>query len=245
MRHRLRLCAFAIGIAASASSGAQSSLGGLLERFGSSTGPSASALASDEIVAGLKEALAQGAENAVSTLGRADGFLGDPAVRIPLPDRLAGVGSTLRTLGQGSYVDAFETSMNRAAEAAVPEASAVLGDAIANLSVDDAKAILDGPDDAATQYFRKVGEAKLTERMLPIVSDATSKAGVTSAFKDLLARAGPAAGMLGGGGLDVDRYVTDKALDGLFTMIAAEERRIRENPMARSTELLQKVFGSR
>ena len=106
--------------------GAQSSLGGLLERFGSGAGPaSTTSLATDEIVAGLKEALAKGAESAVSSLGRADGFLGNQAVRIPLPEKLAGVGSTLRTFGQGSYVDAFEVSMNRAAEAAVRKLSSI------------------------------------------------------------------------------------------------------------------------
>ncbi len=242
---QLRSACLVAVLAWPALAGAQSSLGGLLERFGSSSGStSATSLATDEIVAGLKEALAKGAESAVSSLGRADGFLGNQAVRIPLPDKLAGVGSTLRTFGQGSYVDAFEVSMNRAAEAAVPEAGAILAEAIRKLTVEDARAILDGPDDAATTYFREVGQERLTERMLPIVEDATSSVGATSAYKDLIARAGPAAGLLGDS-LDVDRYVTGKALDGLFAVIAREERRIRENPVARSSDLLKKVFGSR
>jgi hypothetical protein len=242
----LVLLCLTTALALPGSASAQSSKGwrGLLEQLGTSPGASVAdaALSNDEIVGGLKEALAQGAERAVSTLGRSDGFLGNADVRVPLPGRLSGVGSTLRTLGQGRYVDEFEHTMNRAAEAAVPEASAILGDAIRQMTVEDARAILDGPEDAATSYFREVGEERLTTRMLPIVSEATSNAGVTSAYKGLLDRAGPAASLVGAD-LDLDGYVTSKALDGLFFMIAAEEKRIRENPVARSTDLLKKVFG--
>ena len=140
------------------------------------------ALSNDEVIGGLKEALANGAERAVSSLGRSDGFLGNSKVRIPLPESLEPLGKVLSTLGQQRYTDEFVATMNRAAESAVPEAGAILGDAIRQMTVEDAKRILDGPDDAATQYFRKVGEERLTTRLRPIVSDATSRTGVTSSY---------------------------------------------------------------
>ena len=202
------------------------------------------ALAGDEIVAGLKEALARGAERAVEQLGRPDGFLGNGAVKIPLPESLQPVDSVLRTLGQGRYADEFVTTMNRAAERAVPESGPILGDAIRNMTVEEARTILDGPDDAATAYFRRVSEDKLTAALRPVVSDATAQAGVTGAYKQLVQQAGPAASLAGAELGDVDGYVTRETLDGLFTVIAAEEKRIRENPAARSSELLQRVFGA-
>jgi len=214
-----------------------------VESPAASAGASA-ALASDEVVAGLKEALASGAERAVSQLGRPDGFLGNGAVKIPLPDALDPAASALRMLGQGQYADEFVTTMNRAAERAVPESGPILGDAIRAMTVDEAKKILDGPDDAATAYFRRVSEERLTAALRPMVSDATARAGVTGAYKQLVQQAGPAAALAGAEITDLDGYVTRETLDGLFTVIAAEEKRIRENPAARTTELLQKVFGA-
>lgn len=202
------------------------------------------ALSNDEVIGGLKEALASGAESAVAALGRRDGFLGNAAVRIPLPGPIEKLGSMLRAVGQQRYVDEFTQTMNRAAESAVPEAGPILGDAIRQMSVQDARSILAGPDDAATQYFRRVGEQRLTDRLQPIVSEATSRAGVTSAYKQLIERAGPAASLIDTQAMDLDGYVTGKALDGLFLMIAAEEKRIRDNPAARTTDLLRKVFGA-
>ena len=202
------------------------------------------ALAGDEVVAGLKEALARGAEQAVAQLGRPDGFLRNGAVKIPLPESLQPVDSMLRTLGQGRYADEFVTTMNRAAERAVPESGPILGDAIRNMTVDEAKQILDGPDDAATAYFRRVSEERLSAALRPLVSDATAQAGVTGAYKQLMRQAGPAASLAGADLGDIDGYVTRETLDGLFTVIAAEEKRIRENPAARTSELLQRVFGA-
>jgi len=204
----------------------------------------AAALSNDEIIAGLRDALEQGAKTAISTLGREDGFFGNQSVKIPMPDALAKMDSILRGLGQSRYVDEFVLTMNRAAESAIPEASAIVGDAIRNMTVEDANIILNGPDDAATQYFRKVGEKRLVKKIQPIVADATSRTGATKAYKQAVDRAGPAAGLLGDDTLDLDNYVTDRALDGLFLMVAAEEKRIRENPIARSTNLLKKVFGA-
>jgi hypothetical protein len=161
-----------------------------------------------------------------------------------MPDSLGWVEKSLRTLGQDQLADEFVASMNHAAEQAVPEAAAIFSDAIQQMTLDDARAILNGPDDAATAYFRSHTETELTERMLPIVTRTTENTGVTSAYKRMLASAGGMTSLLSGDATDIDGYVTQQALDGLFSMVAIEEKRIRENPMARSSELLQKVFGS-
>ncbi len=203
-----------------------------------------SVLSNSEVASGLKEALANGVEAAINRLGQTDGFLSDELVRIAMPDSLKTIESIARKTGQGHYVDEFITTLNRAAEQAVPEASAILGDSIRDMSVGDAKSILNGSDDAATQYFRKSSEAQLEEKFRPVVERATNSAGVTSAYKSLLGQAG---GMLGGffntDSLDLDRYVTDRAMDGLFKYIAIQEKQIRENPTARTTDLLKKVFS--
>lgn len=205
---------------------------------------SAATLSADEMTRGLKEALAQGTEKAIKNLGASNGFLGNLDVKIPMPQKLQEVEKGLRMMKQDKYADEFIATMNHAAEAAVPEAAPIIGDAIREMSVANAKSILNGPDDAATQYFRKVSEKRLKEKMLPIVTQATEKAGVTAAYKNLTTKAGFMASFLQKEGLDVDQYVTDKAFDGVFKMIAVEEKEIRRNPMTRSTDLLKKVFGS-
>lgn len=211
----------------------------------SAANPAVAAVLSDEeMVRALKEALTKGTQQAIANLGKDGGFLNNLDVRIPLPDELAKVEKLLRKLGQDKYADQFVATMNQAAEKAVPEAATLFADSIAQMSLADAKSILKGPDDAATQYFRKTSEAKLKERFLPIVKSATDQAGVTAAYKKLISKAGPAAQFLGTGATDLDGYVEGKAVDGLFKMIAAEEKNIRANPLARSTDLLQKVFGA-
>jgi hypothetical protein len=214
--------------------------------LGQSRIPSAAsaALTEQDMVLGLREALDQGTRRAVAELGRENGFLGNTEVRIPLPDELNKVEGLLRRLGQDKYADQFVTTLNRAAEQAVPEAATLFADAIGQMSVADARAILGGPDDAATRYFRKSSEARLKERFLPIIRTATDEAGVTAAYKRLVKKAGPAAQLLGTKATDLDAYVQDKTLDGLFKMIAAEEKRIRQEPLARGSELLRKVFGA-
>jgi len=204
----------------------------------------AAALSDEDIVRGLKEALAQGTRQAVDRLGKAGGYLNNPSVRIPMPENLQKVEKLLRTLKQDKVADEFVTSLNHAAEKAVPEAAAIIGDGLAKMTLEDARGILKGPDDAATQYFRKTGEAQIRERFLPIVRQATQQAGVTSAYKRLMQRAGPYAQLMGSQATDLDGYVTDKAMDGLFKMIAEEEKRIRQDPLARTTDLLKKVFGA-
>jgi hypothetical protein len=205
-------------------------------------------LSQDEISGALKEALAKGVERAVSALGQNDGFLKDANVKIPMPENLQKVERTLRSLGQEKLADEFVTTMNRAAEQAVPEAAAVLGGAVKQMTVADAKAILTSTNNAATAYFRRTSTTNLYERFLPIVRTATEQTGVTAAYKKMIEKASfggfSAASLLGQNSADLDGYITRKALDGLFLKIGQEEERIRENPAARTTDLLQKVFGA-
>ncbi len=208
-------------------------------------------LSQDQVVQGLKEALGKGVQQAVSQLGHDGGFLTNLNVKIPLPEKLRTVDRTLRVLKQDKLADEFVTTMNHAAEQAVPEAAGVFGDAIKGMSTDDARTILVGTNNAATQYFRRTTETNLYAKFLPIVKRATDQTGATAAYKQLMAKVEGAnslgsfgRSLLGTESLDVDAYVTDKALDGLFKMVADEEKRIRENPAARTTALLQKVFGA-
>jgi hypothetical protein len=162
----------------------------------------------------------------------------------------------LRAVNQQKLADDFEATMNHAAEQAVPQAADVFADAVKTMSIEDAKAILTGPQDAATQYFRRVTETNLYVRFLPIVQQATAKCGVTSAYKNMMAKVnssnssfganlgGFANKYLGSDAIDLDGYVTSKALDGLFIMVAGEEKRIRQDPVARTTGLMKQVFGA-
>lgn len=202
----------------------------------------------DSAASGVKEALARGVESAIAKLGREDGFLRDEAVRIALPGKLDKVADTARKLGQGKYVDRLETTMNRAAEAAVPAAADIFGDAIRAMSVRDALGIVTGGEHAATDYFRKTSGAALRERLLPIVARSTDQEGATQAYKKLMDKSGGLLGKLGGGhqdALDLDGYVTDRALDGLFHYIGQQEASIRSNPVATGSALLKSVFGKR
>jgi hypothetical protein len=202
-----------------------------------------SGLSDSRIAAGLKEALSVGAERAIDYLGRPGGFLNDPKVRIPLPDSLKPVADGLRAAGQGALVDEVEQTMNRAAEAAIPQTLEIVKRTVSNMTLDDARRILDGGDDAATRYLRQKAGPALAEAIRPIVSRTTDQVGATAAYKRLTGSAGGMVSSLFGSSLDLDDYVTEKTLDGLFTMLAEEEKKIRTDPVARSTELLKKVFG--
>jgi hypothetical protein len=206
--------------------------------------PALAGLSHEEVASGLKEALSKGVQQAVASLGTEDGFLKDLKVKIPMPETLKKVDKTLRMLRQDKLADEFVTTMNRAAEKAVPEAAAVLGDSIKQMTLTDAKSILTGSTNAATKYFRRTSETNLYERFHPIVMQATEQTGVTSAYKQMMEKASFAGSLLGPDAGDIDAYITHKALDGLFVKIADEEQRIRENPAARTTDLLQKVFGA-
>jgi hypothetical protein len=195
-----------------------------------------------EMSQGLKDALQQGVSTAVSLLSKEGGFLNDPSVFIEMPSALNMVGDGLRRFGQGGLVDNFESTMNHAAEASVKEAIMIFGDAIKDMSIEDAKNILQGSNSAATDYFKSKSGTRLKAAMAPIVKQATDDAGVTSAYKMLMSNAGFMSSFIDTDSMDIDSYVTDKAIDGLFLKIAVEEKRIRENPIARSTDLLKKVF---
>jgi hypothetical protein len=205
---------------------------------------SVAGLSEQQIIDGLKEALAKGVNQAVTSLGRDGGFLRDPTVRIPMPENLKRVEQTLRTLGQDKLADDFVNTLNHAAEQAVPQAASVLGDSVKKMTVADAKSILTGTNTAATAFFRRTSETNLYARFLPIVQEATSKTGVTSSYKQMMDKVGFASAFLGNDAGDLDGYVTRKTLDGLFVKIGEEEAAIRANPAARTTELLQKVFGT-
>lgn len=209
----------------------------------------APAIATDtpQAAAGVKETLSRSVEAAIAQLGKPDGFLADKAVRIAVPKSLEPVAKTARKLGQGKYVDQLETAMNRAAEQAVPAAAEIFGEAIRAMSVQDALGIVGGSKDAATAYFRRTSGDALRAKMLPLVEQATDSAGVTKAYKQLTDKGGGKLAALGASkeSLDLDRYVTDKALDGLFHTIAEQEAQIRQNPVATGSALLKSLFGPR
>ena len=191
---------------------------------------------------GLREALVQGASKAVGQLGTDGGFLNNPKVKIGLPATLAPVEGMLRTMGRGKDLDALVDTMNKAAEQAVPKAKVLLVDAVKKMSVDDAKKILAGGDDAATQYFKEKTSAQLAESFLPTVKATTDKLALADKYNKIASKAGSLG--LGGDELKIENYVTRKALDGLFLMIAEEERAIRQNPLGAATGLAKKAFGA-
>ncbi len=198
----------------------------------------------DQVTKGLKEALGKGLEHAVASLGKSGGFLTNVNVKIPIPEKFQTVEKTLRSIGQERLADDFVTTMNQAAEQAVPAAAAVFKESLQKMTVADAKKILSGPNDAATRYFRETTQAELTTRFLPIVQKATAASGATAAYKQVTDKVKVAGPFVRVPELDLDGYVTTKALDGLFVRVAEEERRIRETPAARGTELLKTVFGA-
>ena len=196
-----------------------------------------------EAVAGLKAALERGSQVAVASLGRADGFLGNPRVRIPLPESLQRTEKLMRRVGVGRYADELVTAMNRAAEAAVPEARQMFVSAVKTMSVRDAKAILTGGDTAGTDYFRRKTRPPLHKRFLPIVKAATAKVRLAQTY-DRYAAKGLALGVVKKEHADLDEYVTQKALDGLYLMVAEEEKKIRKDPVRAGSGIIKKVFGA-
>ena len=194
-------------------------------------------------VGGLKQALTQGAETAVANLSKENGFLGNDKVRIPLPGSLQKAGDLMHTLGMGKYSDDLVTSMNRAAEAAVPEAKTLLVAAVKNMSVSDAKGILMGGNDAATQYFRKNTETAISAKFKPIVASSMQKVKLAEKY-DQFAGKGAQMGLVDQKDANLDDYITRRAMDGLFLMMAEQEKAIRANPMQAVGSLAQKVFSA-
>jgi hypothetical protein len=200
-------------------------------------------LSNTEASGGLKEALTQGVGKAVSTLGATDGFFGNKAVKIPLPSSLQKIQKAMKAVGMGKQSDDLVLKMNRAAEAAVPEAKDLLVGSIKQMSVADAKAILTGPQDAATQYFKKTTSAQMGEKFLPIVTKATENVKLADSYNKYAAM-GSKFGVVNKDDANINQYVTKKALDGVYYMVAQEEAAIRKDPLGQASSLLKKVFGA-
>jgi len=195
-----------------------------------------------KIGAALKQALQVGTENAVKLTGKTDGYFGNKAIKILMPERLKTVEKGLRTAGYGGEVDKLVLSMNRAAERAAPEAKQIFWDAIGKMTIDDAQRILKGTPTAATDYFKDKTSASLTLAFRPIVDKAMDEVGTARQYNELLGQA-KAIPFLKTESYDLDRYVVGKALDGLFRVVGDEERKIRTDPAARVTTLMKEVFG--
>ena len=204
----------------------------------------ASNLSSSEISAGLREALKIGTTNVVGQLGVPNGFNLDPKVHIPLPGTLAKVDSALSTIGMSSLTDDLELRLNRAAEAATPKAKELFINAISQMSITDAKNILTGPQDAATQFLRRAMGPQLAQSMQPIIKQAMAQAGAVQAYDSVMGQYSQIP-FMPDVKANLNDYVTDKAMDGIFYYVAQEEAAIRTNPAARTTDLLKKVFASR
>lgn len=197
------------------------------------------------VVKGLKEALATGTERAIKEVAKPDGYFGNDLIKILLPGKIQQAASLLSQFGYQQQVDELVLSMNRAAEKAAPIAAGFFGDAIRQMSVEDAKGILNGGDTAATVFFEKKTRSQLTDAFKPTVSKNMEQLGTVRAYKDMIGKYKtiPVAAMAGVPSLDLDDYVTARALDGLFKMVGEEEKKIRTNPAAQTTDLLRKVFG--
>jgi hypothetical protein len=200
------------------------------------------ALSESTVVAGLKDALRVGIERAVASTSAVDGFLGNALIRIAVPEQLESTAAGLRAVGLGKQVDELDLAMNRAAEQAAGEATGIFVDAIQEMSFADARAILSGPDDAATRYFEERTSEKLRARFAPIVETSMQDVGLANLYESLMG-AVKRLPLVPGADLDLDAYVTDRSLSGLFTVLGEEEARIRTDPVARSTELLRRVFA--
>lgn len=206
------------------------------------TGQSVGAPDDKTNAAGIKEALAVGTERAVKNLSQVNGYFGNAAVKILMPSSIQKVADVARMAGFEKQVDEFTLSMNRAAEAAAPLAARYFGDAIREMTLEDVRGILTGGDTAATDFFRRKTHDKLYTAFKPVVSQKVGEVGATRAYKDMMGRY-EGMPMMGKQSLDLDDYVTNKSLDGLFYMVGQEEKNIRTNPMARTTDLLKTVFG--
>ena len=196
-----------------------------------------------EAVAALKTALEKGSRAAVDQLGKENGFFGDTRVRIPLPESLQKAERTMRRLGMGKYADELVLTMNRAAEAAVPEAKQLFVDSVKKMSVQDAKGILTGGETSGTDYFKRTTTDQLRKRFLPIVQQATARVGVAQKYNSY-ADKGVRFGLVKEDQANLDDYVTQKALDGLYFMMAEEEKKIRKDPVGTASSILKKVFGA-
>jgi hypothetical protein len=200
-------------------------------------------LSQQDASGGLKDALTQGAQIAVKQLGTPGGFSNNPEVKIELPGKLGKAASKMKAFGMGAQVEELENAMNKAAESAVTQAQPILVDAVKKMSVADAKGILSGGNDSATQYLNKSSREQIRAKFLPIVKQATDKVGVAQKYNSFAGQAA-AFGVVDAKSANVESYVTEQALNGLFEMIGKQEETIRQNPAAAATSLAKKVFGT-
>jgi hypothetical protein len=200
-------------------------------------------LSNADAASGLKQALTEGSAAAVAKLGVENGYLNNPKVKIPLPPSLKKIEGAMRVMGMRRQADELVVAMNRAAENAAPEAKALLVDAVKKMTVQDAKGVLTGGDTAGTEYFRRTTQAQLTARYLPIVKKATDRVGLAQQYNSIAGQ-GAALGLVKEDQATVERYVTAKALDGLYLMIAEQEKAFRQNPLGASSDIVKKVFGA-
>ena len=200
-------------------------------------------ISNTDAVGGLKQALNDGSVAAVGKLGVENGFFANPQVKIPLPPSLKRAEGAMRALGMRKQADELVLSMNRAAEAAVPEAKALLVDAVKKMSVQDAKQILSGGNTAGTDYFKRNTQAQLQQRFLPIVKKATDRVGLAQQYNSLAGQ-GASLGLVKEDQATIERYVTQKALDGLYFMIGEQEKAFRQNPVGATSDIVKKVFGA-
>jgi len=227
-----------------ASAGFMDQIGGLIGSTGTEK-PAASTMTSlskSDMVAGLKDALRVGSNNVVGKLGKTDGFNADPKIHIPLPESLQTVKSTLSAIGMGGMMDDLELKLNRAAELATPKAKRIFGNAIREMTFDDAGKILNGPDDAATQYFKGKMSAPLSKEMRPIVKKALNQAGAIRAYDGVMGKY-KAVPFVPDVKANLTQHVVDLGMAGIFHYMAEEEAAIRKNPVKRTTSILKKVFG--
>ncbi|MCW8884248.1 MAG: DUF4197 domain-containing protein [Motiliproteus sp.] len=213
------------------------------EIMNSEEGKSAAGLDTETLIKGLKEALAVGTQRAVEEVSKTDGYFSNPTIKVPMPDTVESGAKLLRKFGGDSLVDDFELSMNRAAEKAAPQATEYFLNALKAMSIEDAKKIYEGSDDAATRYFQDKTSGDLENTFKPIIKDAMKQVGVTRYYQQMVDEASKYP-LVGDMDLNLENHVTDKALEGLFVMLAAEEKKIRQDPVARSTDLLKQVFGN-
>jgi hypothetical protein len=202
-----------------------------------------SAAVAQDVAAGLKEALAVGTGNAVQTLSKSNGYFGDAAVKILMPEKMQKAAEVLKKAGYQKEVDEFVLSMNRAAEQAAPKAKPIFEDAVKKMTFEDAQKIMKGSNTAATDYFKAKTSPQLTEAFKPVVADSMNQAGTTRSYKALTDRYNSMVPFAKMDSFDLDSYVTKKSLDGMFLKVGQEEAKIRTNPAARTTDLLKKAFS--
>ena len=225
------------------SSLAQTQLQDIWNKANPAARPGSDGLSNTKIASGLKEALTVSTGKAVAVTGKPDGFLKNEAIKILLPEKLRTLGKGARLLGMGPQMDELEVGMNRAAEQATPKAKQIFLNAVANMTFDDARKILSGGDTAATDYFKRQTSAQLTTAFKPIVHNSLVSVGVVKQYNAVMQNS--VAGSLSGQNFNLDNYVVEKTLDGLFYMLGQEEKKIRKDPAAQTTSLLKEVFGRR